>query len=408
MIPVANRLDLVHSDIRGPLYQEALRMEAEGTPVLKLNTGNPGKFGFGMPDSVRGALLSQIDEAVPYCDVRGMKEARVSIRNYHLSRGVNVQSIDDIYICNGVSEAASMLIAALVGYGEEILVPSPCYSLWSNNAYLNGAVPVFYRCAPEKAWAPDTDDIRSKITDKTRAILLINPNNPTGAVYSDAVLSEIADIARAHRLAVLSDEIYDRLMLDGLEVTSFGKIAPDVPTVTLNGLSKSHIVCGFRCGWMAFSGPDGAWDDVKHGVMKMAAMRLCGNALTQLVIPAAMADDASTRDMMTPGGSNPVSGRLFEQRKAVTDVLDTIDGVTYETNHAAFYLFPGIDGSKFDFEDDQDFAMKFLHEKQVLVIPGRGFEWHEDIRFRIVMLPEPAQLRDAMLKLKDFLDAHRK
>ncbi len=407
MIPAANRLDLVHSDIRGPLYQEALRMEAEGTPVLKLNTGNPGKFGFEMPESVRGALLSQIDEAVPYCDVRGMKDARVAIREYHLSRGVNVESIDDIYICNGVSEAASMLIAALVGYGEEILVPSPCYSMWSNNAYLNGAVPVFYRCAPENGWNPDTADIRAKITGKTRAILIINPNNPTRAVYSDAVLGEIADMAREHGLAVLSDEIYDRLMLDGMEVTSFAKLAPDVPTVTLNGLSKSHIVCGFRCGWMAFSGKPGDWDEVKQGVMKMAAMRLCGNALTQLVIPAAMADDESTQAMMAPGGRGPAGGRLFEQRRAVTEVLDTIDGVTYETNHAAFYLFPGIDKRRFDFADDQDFAMKFLHEKHVLVIPGRGFEWHEDIRFRIVMLPEPAQLRDAMLKLKDFLDAHR-
>ncbi len=400
MIPVASRLDQVHSDIRGPLYQEALRMEREGTKVLKLNTGNPGRFGFGMPESVRGALLSQADEAVPYCDVRGMLEARTAIRNYHLSRGVNVQSVDDVYICNGVSEAASMLISALVGYGEEILVPSPCYSLWSNNAYLNGAVPVFYRCAPELDWAPDTADIRAKITDKTRAILLINPNNPTGAVYSDQVLSSIADIARTFRLAVISDEIYDRLTLDGLDVTSFAAIAPDVPTVTLNGLSKSHIVCGFRCGWMAFSGE--GWDEVKQGVMKMAAMRLCGNALTQLVIPAAMADSESTQEMLLPGG------RLFEQRKAVTDVLDTIDGVSYVTNHAAFYLFPGIDKHQFDFADDQDFAMRFLHEKHVLVIPGRGFEWDEDYRFRIVMLPEPARLREAMLALKDFLDAHRK
>lgn len=403
MIPVANRLDLVHSDIRGPLYQEALRMEAAGTQVLKLNTGNPGRFGFDMPLSVRGALLSQVDEAVPYCDVRGMKEARIAIRNYHLSRGVNVKSIDDVYICNGVSEAAGMLMAALVGVGEEILVPTPCYSLWSNNACLYGAAPVFYRCAPERAWAPDTGDIRSKITEKTRAILLINPNNPTGAVYSDEVLREVADIAREYGLAVVSDEIYDRLTLDDLPVTSFGKIAPDVPTVTLNGLSKSHIVCGFRCGWMAFSGPEGAWDDVEQGVMKMAAMRLCGNALTQLVIPAAMADDESTKEMLLPG-----TGRLYEQRRAVTEVLDTIPGVRYEPNHAAFYLFPGIDGAMYDFLDDQDFAMQFLHEEHVLVIPGRGFEWHEGFHFRIVMLPEPETLRQAMLKLKDFLARHRK
>ncbi len=402
MIPVASRLDLVHSDIRGPLYQEALRMEAAGTQVLKLNTGNPGRFGFDMPESVRDALLSRAEEAVSYCDVRGMKEARETIRNYHLSRGVNVRSIDDVYICNGVSEAAGILMAALVDVGEEILLPTPCYSLWSNNASLYGATPVFYRCAPERDWAPDVADIRAKITDKTRAILLINPNNPTGAVYDEDTLAQVARIAREYSLAVVSDEIYDRLTLDDVQVTSFGKIAPDVPTVTLNGLSKSHIVCGFRCGWMAFSGPEGAWDDVQQGVMKMAAMRLCGNALTQLVIPAAMADEESTRAMLVEGG------RLYEQRRAVTEVLATIPGVTFEENRAAFYLFPGIDRTMYDFADDQDFAMRFLHEEQVLVIPGRGFEWQEGLHFRIVMLPEPAVLRGAMEKLKAFLARHRK
>ncbi len=403
MIPVSNKLRQVHSDIRGPLYQEALRMEAAGQPILKLNTGNPGRFGFAMPQSVRKALTEQMEEAVPYCDVQGMPAARKAIRDYHRSRGLTQVEMDDIFICNGVSEAASMLTSALIGDGDELLVPSPCYSLWSNNAYLNGGVPVFYRCDPEKRWDPDHEDIRRKITARTRAILIINPNNPTGAVYSRETLLAIAQIAREYQLPVISDEIYDRLALDGLEVDSFSALAPDVPCVTMNGLSKSHIVCGFRCGWMVFSGgQNGQWDAVKQGVMSLASMRLCGNATTQLVIPAALEDSQSTQEMLVPGG------RLFEQRKAVTQVLNTIDGIRYVPNHAAFYLFPGLDAEKFDFESDQDFALQFLHEEQVLVIPGRGFDWHEDLRFRIVMLPQPERLQEAMEKLRRFLDRHRK
>ncbi len=400
MIPVSSRLDPVHSDIRGPLYQEALRMEAAGQKVLKLNTGNPGRFGFALPESVRGALLARLDEAVPYCDVRGMAEAREAIVQYHQGRGLQGLHRDDVFICNGVSEAASMLTTALLGAGEELLVPTPCYSLWSNNAYLSNGVPVFYRCDPANRWQPDLADMRSRITPRTRAILIINPNNPTGAVYGADVLRDIAALAREYGLAVISDEIYDRLTMDGAEAPSFAALAPDVPCVTLNGLSKSHIVCGFRCGWMAFSGP--GWEEVRAGVMKLAAMRLCGNALTQLVIPAALEDDASTRAMMVPGGS------LYERRRAVTAALDAIDGVSYAANSAAFYLFPGLDAAKFDFADDQDFAMQFLHEEKVLVIPGRGFDWHEDLRFRIVMLPEPQVLTDAMTALGDFLGRHRR
>ena len=401
MIKQSDRLEHVHSDIRGPLYQEALRMESEGVNVLKLNTGNPGKFGFGLPNSVRQALALHIDEAVPYCDVRGMSAARNVICTYHIGRGLQGIMPNDVFICNGVSEAASMLMNVLIGTGDEILLPSPCYSLWSNNAYLCGGKPVFYRCAPENDWNPDIEDIKSKITDRTKAILVINPNNPTGAVYSKEVLLEIADIARQKHLVLLADEIYDRLVMDGLHHYSLGALAPDVPCITFNGLSKSHIVCGFRCGWMVFSSPKGELDEIKEGVMKLASMRLCGNALTQLVIPAALVDSESTREMIVPGG------RLYEQRKATMEVLDEIDGVSYVPSRAAFYLFPSIDKSKFDFVDAKDFAMKFLHEQHVLVIPGTGFDWDEDIRFRIVMLPDPATLSKAMHDLKNFLNAHR-
>lgn len=402
MIPCSDRIANVHSDIRGPLYVEALRMQAAGTPVLKLNTGNPASFGFALPQSVRQSLMEHVDQAVPYCDVKGMPQARQAICRYHLGRGLQDITPEDIFICNGVSEAVSMLMTALVGSGDEVLVPSPCYSLWSNNTYIGGGRPVFYRCDPKNAWNPDISDIRRKLSKRTKAILVINPNNPTGVVYSREILLEIADIARKNKLLLLSDEIYDRLTMDGTPTYSIAALAPDVPCVTFNGLSKSHIICGFRCGWMVFSGPKGSLDAIEDGVMRLAAMRLCGNALTQLVIPAAMADPESTRQMLRPGG------RLYEQREACVQALQQIEGVTLVKNHAAFYLFPGLDSELFDFRDDQDFAMQFLHEKKVLVIPGHGFDWTEDLRFRIVMLPEPDKLSGAMAELGDFLNHHRR
>ena len=402
MIELSDRLTHVHSDIRGPLYVEALRMQAAGTPVLKLNTGNPGNFGFTLPESVRQALLEHVDEAVPYCDVRGMAAAREAILAYHQSRGLQGVTMDDIFICNGVSESVSMLMTALVGTGDEVLVPSPCYSLWSNNTYLGGGKPVHYRCDPGNDWNPDLEDIRSKITPRTKAILVINPNNPTGAVYSKQTLLDIAQMARENHLLLLADEIYDRLGPEDLPTYSIAALAPDLPCVTFNGLSKSHIICGFRCGWMAFSGPEEELAAIKHGVMQLAAMRLCGNTLTQLVIPAALSDRESTRAMMAPGG------RLYEQSKATVEGLRKIPGVTQVPNRAAFYLFPGLENGAFDFESDEDFAMKFLHEKHILVIPGRGFDWFEDLRFRIVMLPEPERITQAMAQLGEFLDEHRR
>ena len=402
MIELSDRLTHVHSDIRGPLYVEALRMQAAGTPVLKLNTGNPGNFGFTLPESVRQALLEHVDEAVPYCDVRGMAAAREAILAYHQSRGLQGVTMDDIFICNGVSESVSMLMTALVGTGDEVLVPSPCYSLWSNNTYLGGGKPVHYRCDPNNDWNPDLEDIRSKITPRTKAILVINPNTPTGAVYSKQTLLDIAQMARENHLLLLADEIYDRLVLEDLPTYSIAALAPDLPCVTFNGLSKSHIICGFRCGWMVFSGPEEELTAIKHGVMQLAAMRLCGNTLTQLVIPAALSDRESTRAMMAPGG------RLYEQSKATVEGLRKIPGVTQVPNRAAFYLFPGLENGAFDFESDEDFAMKFLHEKHILVIPGHGFDWFEDLRFRIVMLPEPERITQAMAQLGEFLDEHRR
>ena len=402
MFPCSDRLEHVHYDIRGPLYQAALRMEAQGVEVLKLNAGNPARFGFPLPDSLRQALWAQLDEAVPYADVRGMTEARELLCAYHTKAGLPEVTPEDIFICNGVSEAASMLMTALVCAGDEILVPAPCYSLWSINAWLNGGRPIFYRCDPADGWNPDVADIRAKLSPRTKAILVINPNNPTGAVYSRRVLTEIAEIARQHHLMLLADEIYDRLILDDSPYDSMGAIAPDLACVTFNGLSKSHVVCGFRCGWMVFSGPRAERAAVQEGVMNLASMRICGNALTQLVIPAALRDQESTRQMLRPGG------RLFEQRAAVMRVLDRIDGVSYVPNSAAFYLFPGLEPGRFDFADAPDFAIRLLEEEHILVVPGTGFDWQEDLRFRIVMLPEPQRLEQAMEALSAFLERHRR
>ncbi|MDO4493301.1 MAG: aminotransferase class I/II-fold pyridoxal phosphate-dependent enzyme [Clostridia bacterium] len=393
------RMSKVHSDIRGPLFVEANKMAAAGIPVLKLNTGNPGTFEFKMPASVREALLANVDGAVAYCDVKGMPAARQAICDYHRKNGLDL-SMDRIFIGNGVSEIASMIATALFAPGDEILMPAPCYSLWTNQAYIAGAQPVLYICDEQSDWYPDMEDIRSKITDKTKAILLINPNNPTGAVYPLELLEQIVELAREKHLMIISDEIYDRLIMDDIPYTSVASIAKDIPVLTCNGLSKSHIICGFRCGWVAITGPEKEANEITEAIQKLAAMRLCGNALTQLVIPAAMADPESTREMLVPGG------RLYEQRRATTEALDKIDGITYVKNRAAFYLFPKVDVKKFGITSDKQFALDVLHGTNVLFVPGSGFDWQQPDHFRIVMLPEPAEITAAMERIGKFLETY--
>ena len=397
----AEKLKYVHSDIRGPIFEESNRMRAAGIDVLRLNTGNPATFGFGIPESVKNALLQNVDKAAAYCDLRGMPAAREAIYQYHLTKKLPNINNEDIFIGNGVSELVSMALTALLNDGDEILIPSPDYSLWTNAAYIAGGVPVHYICDEQSNWYPDLDDIRRKITPKTRAILIINPNNPTGAVYPKEVLLQIADVAREHDLIVFSDEIYDRLIMDGVEHTSLGELCPDLFCITFNGLSKSHIVCGFRCGWMIVSGNKEKGKDYIAGLVALAAMRLCSNALMQLVIPAALADNASTQAMLVPGG------RLYEQREACCSALDNIEGITYVKNHAAFYLFPKLDVKRFNITNDKQFAFDYLHEKHVMIIPGSGFNWAKPDHFRIVMLPEPAQITKAMNDLGDFLRTYR-
>ena len=400
MIFKSDKLQNVHSDIRGPVFMEANRMRAEGIDVLRLNTGNPATFGFGMPDSVRNALLNNADKAVAYCDLKGMPDAREAICAYHKAKGIEGITPDDVFIGNGVSELVTMVLTALLNYNDEILVPAPDYSLWTNSVYIAGAKPVHYICDEQSEWYPDLDDIRKKITPKPRAIVLINPNNPTGTLYPKELLEKIVEIAREHNLVIFSDEIYDRLVMDDLEHVSTATLCPDLLCITMNGLSKSHIVCGFRCGWMLISGAKDKAQDFIAGIRALCAMRLCANALMQLVIPAALNDPESTRAMLVPGG------RLYEQREACCRELAKIPGVSFVKNKAAFYIFPKLD-SRFNITDDQQFAMDYLHSKHVMIIPGRGFNWPTPDHFRIVMLPEPDQMAKAMRDLGDFLADYR-
>ena len=394
---LSDNLTRVHSDIRGDIYMHALELEKEGHSVLKLNTGNPAAFGFKMPQSIKNRIVNDVESALGYCDIRGMDKARLSIKEYHLSRGINNISENDIFIGNGVSEVAYMIITALIGRDDEVLVPTPCYSLWTNFTYLAGGNVKFYKCDEQNGWNPDIDSIKKGITTKTKAIVIINPNNPTGALYSKEILLEIIDIARKNNLVIISDEIYDRLVLDGEQHIPTGALCDDVPVVTMNGLSKSHCICGLRCGWMCLSGNEKDKKILRDALVNIASVRLCSNALMQLVIPDALKDFAYTENMINP------DGRLTRQRNAVMKELDKIPGVSYVKNTAAFYIFPKLDIKRYGFESDREFARELLDEKKILVIPGTGFSCADNKHFRIVMLPEEDILRNAIGEIGDFL-----
>lgn len=401
MFQLADRMESVHSDIRGPLFVEALAMQKNGIDVLKLNTGNPAAFGFPQPESIRRAIETQTHRAVAYCDFQGMPEARDSIIRYESGKGVPGLRMEDIYIGNGVSEVVNFALMPLLNPGDEVLIPTPNYSLWSNTVILAGAKPVYYRCDEASDWNPDIADVRSKVTCKTRAIVIINPNNPTGALYGKDILEQMLQIAREHDLVVFSDEIYDRLVMDGLEHISTASLAPDLTVVTMNGLSKSHSLCGYRCGWMAISGPLERTEIYRKGINQLTSLRLCANALAQLVIPAALEDAETPAAMVRPGG------RLYEQRAATLQVLDQIEGISYVKNKAAFYLFPKLDVKKFNITNDKIFARDLLRAARILIVPGSGFDWKEPDHFRIVMLPEPEVLSSAMKRMGDFLKDYR-
>ena len=401
MIHIADRMAHVHSDIRGELYRQAIAMQERGIEVMKLNTGNPAAFGFPLPESIRSALEGNIDKAVAYCDFQGMPEAREAIARYAESKGIQGVNAGDVFVGNGVSEVVNFALLPLLNPGDEVLVPMPNYSLWSNTVYLSGGTPVFYRCDEASGWNPDVADLRSKVTPKTRALVIINPNNPTGALYSTDVLNDMLDVAREHDLMVFSDEIYDRLVMDGQTHISTAALAPDLTVVTMNGLSKSHCLCGYRCGWMVISGPRQKTEEYRRGLVELTSMRLCANALAQLVIPAAIADMQTPLSMVSPGG------RIYEQRKATLDVLKDVEGLSFVKNSAAFYLFPKLDAKKFNITNDKVFARDLLQATNILVVPGSGFDWPDPDHFRIVMLPEAEELRSAMQRLGKFLETYQ-
>lgn len=401
MIHIADRMAHVHSDIRGELYRQAIAMQERGIEVMKLNTGNPAAFGFPLPESIRGALEGNIDKAVAYCDFQGMPEAREAIARYAERKGIQGVNAGDVFVGNGVSEVVNFALLPLLNPGDEVLVPMPNYSLWSNTVYLSGGTPVFYRCDEASGWNPDVSDLRSKVTAKTRALVIINPNNPTGALYSTEVLNDMLNVAREHDFMVFSDEIYDRLVMDGQTHISTAALAPDLTVVTMNGLSKSHCLCGYRCGWMVISGPRQKTEEYRRGLVELTSMRLCANALAQLVIPAAIADMQTPLSMVSPGG------RIYEQRKATLDVLKDVEGLSFVKNSAAFYLFPKLDAKKFNITNDKAFARDLLQATNILVVPGSGFDWPDPDHFRIVMLPEAEELRSAMQRLGKFLETYQ-
>ena len=397
----STKLDNVLYDVRGPVADEAARMEDEGLRILKLNIGNPAPFGFRTPDEVVHDMRQQLPECEGYSDSRGLFSARKAIMQYAQLKHLPNVSMDGIYTGNGVSELIQLCMNVLLNTGDEILIPSPDYPLWTACATLAGGTAVHYLCDEEAEWCPDLADMESKITSNTKALVIINPNNPTGAVYPREVLEQIVEIARRHQLMIFSDEIYDRLCMDGYKHISIASLAPDLPCVTFSGLSKSHMVAGYRIGWMILSGNKRCMSDFIYGINMLSNMRLCSNVPAQSIVQTALGGYQSVERYVEPGG------RIYDQRNFVYEALNDIDGITAVKPKAAFYIFPKIDVKKFNITDDEQFALDLLHEKHILITRGGGFNWPEPDHFRIVYLPRMGVLREAMGDLADFFAHYR-
>lgn len=397
----SSKLMNVLYDVRGPVVDEAARMESEGTQVLKLNVGNPAPFGFRTPDEVIYDMRRQLTECEGYSDSKGLFSARKAIMQYAQLKNIPNLSMDDIYTGNGVSELINLCMSALLDSGDEVLIPSPDYPLWTACVTLAGGRAVHYICDEEAEWYPDIADIRKKVTPRTKAIVIINPNNPTGALYPEELLLEIVQIARENQLMIFSDEIYDRLVMDDGEHISIASLAPDLFCVTFSGLSKSHMIAGFRIGWMILSGNKQIAQDYIQGINMLANMRLCSNVPAQSVVQTALGGYQSVNTYIVPGG------RIYEQREYIWRALNDIPGITAVKPKAAFYIFPKIDTARFNIEDDERFALDLLKEKKLLIINGRGFNWHKPDHFRVVYLPRVEILEDAVGKLSDFLTYYR-
>lgn len=397
----SSKLDNVLYDVRGPVVEEAGRMEEAGTHVLKLNIGNPAPFGFRTPDEVIYDMRQQLTECEGYSDAKGLFSARKAIMQYAQLKHIPNVSIGDIYTGNGVSELINLSMSALLDNGDEILIPSPDYPLWTACATLAGGKAVHYICDEQSEWYPDLDDIEKKITDRTKAIVIINPNNPTGALYPEEILQKIVDIARRHQLIIFSDEIYDRLVMDEEKHISIASLAPDLFCVTFSGLSKSHMIAGYRIGWMILSGNKKYVKDYIEGINMLSNMRLCSNVPAQSIVQTALGGHQSVNDYIIPGG------RIYEQREFIYKALTDIPGITAVKPKAAFYIFPKIDTKKFNITNDEKFALDLLREKKILLIHGGGFNWTEPDHFRVVYLPRIEVLEKAARNIADFLSTYQ-
>ncbi|WP_394777862.1 pyridoxal phosphate-dependent aminotransferase [Undibacterium sp.] len=401
-IQKSNKLADVCYDIRGPVLEKAKQMEDEGHKIIKLNIGNLAVFNFGPPDEIVQDMIHNMHNAAGYTDSKGMFAPRKSIMHYTQEKHIRGVTIEDIYIGNGASELIVMGMNALLNTGDEVLVPAPDYPLWTAAVSLSGGKPVHYVCDETADWMPDIDDIKSKITPNTRAIVVINPNNPTGALYPVEVLQQIVDVAREHQLIVFADEIYDKTLYDEAEHTSIASLADDVLFLTLNGLSKNYRSCGYRAGWMVVSGEKRHAKDYIEGLNMLASMRLCANAPGQFAIQTALGGYQSINDLVGPGG------RLLRQRDLAHKLLTAIPGVTCVKPKAALYMFPKLDPEMYPIKDDQEFIHELLTEQKVLLVQGTGFNWIKPDHFRVVFLPNSDDLTDAFGRIANFLEGYRR
>ncbi len=393
----SKKLNDVCYDIRGPVMDEANRMEQNGIEVLKLNIGNPAPFGIKAPDEIVVDMIYNLRTSEGYSDSKGLFSARKAIMQYCQLKGIPNVGINDIYTGNGVSELITMSMQGLLDTGDEILVPMPDYPLWTASVTLAGGTAVHYMCDEKAEWNPDIDDIKKKITPNTKGIVVINPNNPTGALYSKEILEQIVEIARENGLILFADEIYDRLVFDGEKHIALASLAPDLLTVSFNGLSKSHKVAGYRCGWMCLAGDKSHAKGYIEGLNLLSSMRLCSNVPGQSVIQTALGGIQSGDSLLAPGG------RIYEQREFIYNALNDISGLSAVKPKAAFYIFPKIDTKKFNIVNDEQFTLDLLREKKILLTCGTGFHWEKPDHFRIVYLPDIRILEDATEKLADFM-----
>ncbi|MEQ1720248.1 MAG: pyridoxal phosphate-dependent aminotransferase [Nitrosomonas sp.] len=398
----SSKLTNVCYDIRGPVLERAKQMEEEGHRIIKLNIGNPATFGFDVPEEILQDVIRNLSDASGYCDSKGLFAARKAIMHYTQEKQIKNVQLDDIFIGNGVSELVVLTMQALLDNGDEVLIPMPDYPLWTAAVVLSGGIGRHYLCDESKGWLPDLDDMRAKISNKTRAIVIINPNNPTGALYPKELLLEIIDIAREHQLIIYADEIYDKILYDGVTHTSIASLADDVLFVTFNGLSKNYRAAGFRSGWAVVSGEKNHARDYIAGLNMLASMRLCANVPSQFGIQTALGGYQSIYDLTLP------TGRLMRQRDIAWQLLTEIPGVTCYKPQAALYLFPRLNPEIYPIQDDQKFVLDLLLEEKVLLVQGSGFNWKDPDHFRVVFLPNVDDLTEAIGRIAHYLQRYRK